>query len=74
MAAQDKESGAKLQIFLHIILLFEKKKSKKLHILRKCAIYAAEIRRFSDKTVRLQRHTHTFRCENQMITEPVGIP
>jgi len=32
MAAQDKESGAKLQIFLHIILLFKKKLQKKLQI------------------------------------------
>ena len=51
------------------------KNLRKICIIKENVLFLKPIlRRISDKTVRMQRHTHTFRCENQMITEPVGIP
>ena len=56
----------KITNFLAYYIVFLRKKlQKKLHILRKCAIFAAKIGRFLDKTVRNLRVSE---CHESMLS------
>ena len=51
MSAQDKESCAKLQIFLHIILFFEKKNQKSWIFKKKALKFRRNEEDFSDNVL-----------------------